>query len=395
MPSSKVSLVRCEDYTEEMVDAAVQRSVDLLGGIQKFVRPGDRVLLKPNLLIDAPPGECVTTDPVVVLAIGKLVRSMGCSVTIADSPGSFLPYTTETLTRVYSRSGMLAVARELSVPVNLGVGSREMDFPEGRALKRFKVIDPVWEADAVIVVSKLKTHLATGLTAGTKNLYGVVPGLEKKAIHARLRTPAHFADALVDINERIKPRLQIVDAVMAMEGDGPSAGKPRSMKTIIAGDSPYAVDAVAARLMHLDPMRVTTLQAAHRRRLVDLDRIEVVGERVETLAVPDFVLPYTFTSAASGSMVRRALASAVTRLGLDRARPMVASSCRGCGACARCCPVEAIHVVERKAHIDRKRCIECYCCHEMCTSKAIDLEKGLLGRAIDRAIGRNDRSGSR
>jgi uncharacterized protein (DUF362 family)/NAD-dependent dihydropyrimidine dehydrogenase PreA subunit len=389
---SKVSLVRCESYDKSNVEAAVRRSVDLLGGIEKFVRPGDRVLLKPNLLIDAPPDECVTTDPAVVIAIGKLVRELGCSVTIADSPGSFLPYAAETLTRVYSKSGMLAAARELGIPVNLGVGSKEIAYRQGRALKSIKVIDPVLDADAVIVVSKLKTHLATGLTGATKNIYGVVPGLEKKAVHARLRTPARFADALVDINESIKPKLQIMDAVMAMEGDGPTSGKPRAMNAILAGTSPYAVDAVAAQLMHLDPMRVTTLQAAAHRNLLDINAVEVVGESVESMAVRDFVLPYTFVHAASCSIVRRAAASAISRLGLDRARPVVSPSCRGCGACAKSCPAEAIQIADKKAVIDRGKCIDCYCCHEMCKSKAIELRKNIIGRALDRAVGKDARS---
>jgi uncharacterized protein (DUF362 family)/Pyruvate/2-oxoacid:ferredoxin oxidoreductase delta subunit len=340
------------------------------------------------------PEECVTTNPAVVLAVGKLVRAAGCSVTIADSPGSFLPYTHETLTKVYSRSGMLAAARGLGIPVNLGVGSQEVTFKDGRSLKRFNVIDPVMEADAVIVISKLKTHLATGLTAGTKNIYGVVPGLEKKAIHARLRTPRRFADALVDINESIRPRLQIIDAVMAMEGDGPTGGKPRAMNAIIAGGSPYAVDTVAARLMRLDPMRVTTLQAASRRKLIDIDAIDVAGESIGSMTAHDFALPYTFANASSSSSIKEAVASAISRLGLDRAKPVVSvQSCRGCGACVRSCPAEAIQLVEKKAHIDRRKCINCYCCHEMCTKKAIELEKGFLGRALDRAIVRGETGG--
>ncbi len=393
MAPDKVSLVRCENYDKSTVDAAVRRSVDLLGGIEKLVRPGARVVLKPNLLIDASPEECVTTDPAMVLAVGRLLRSIGCSVTIADSPGSFLPYTAETLTRVYSKSGMLAAARELGIPVNLGVGSREIPYRQGRALKSIKVIDPVLDADAVIVISKLKTHLATGLTGATKNIFGVVPGLEKKAIHARLRTPVRFADALVDLNERLKPKLQIMDAVMAMEGDGPTSGRPKAMNAVLAGTSPYAVDAVAARLMRLDPMRVTTLQAAARRKLLDINGIEVVGESVESMAVRDFALPYTFVHAASGSILRKATASAISCLGLDRARPEVSPSCKGCGACAKSCPAEAINIVSKRALIDRSKCIECYCCHEMCTNKAIELRKNFFGRALDRAIVRTDTKG--
>ncbi|MBI0583847.1 MAG: DUF362 domain-containing protein [Methanomassiliicoccus sp.] len=382
MAASKVSLVRCQDYDPPTVETAVKSAVHQLGGVERYVKPGERVLLKPNLLLDAPPEDCVTTHPTVVRAAARLFLQHGCTVTIADSPGSFLPYTRETLARVYKRCGMLDIAEELGVELNLNVGFREIANERGKVLKEFKVIDPPAEADAIIVISKLKTHLATGLTGGAKNLYGIVPGLEKKALHARYRTPGRFADVIVDLNERIRPRLQIMDAVMTMEGDGPNTGTPRAMNAILGSDSPYALDAIAARLANLDPLRVTTVRAASRRHLIDVGSIEVAGERIEKMAVPGFVLPSTFAGSNGGTF-----ASLLSSLSLDRARPMVSGqSCRGCGACARSCPVDAINVVERKASIDRKKCIECYCCHEMCSSKAIKLEKSMVGRTIDRIV---------
>ncbi|MDW5564206.1 MAG: DUF362 domain-containing protein [Methanomassiliicoccus sp.] len=394
MPSPKVSLVRCQSYAQENVDTAVRKCLDNLGGIERFIKPSDRVLLKPNLLIDAAPEECVTTRPAVMLAVGRMVRDRGCQVTIADSPGSFLPYTQETLERVYRKTGMLAVAEELGVDLNYGTGHRDAEVNGGRALRNVKLIDPVAEADAIIVLSKLKTHLATGLTGGAKNIYGVVPGLEKKALHARFRTPARFAEVLVDINELVKPKLQIMDAVMAMEGDGPTSGRPKAMNAILAADSPYAIDAVAARLMRLDPMRVTTVHAASDRALIDVNEVEVVGEPIDSIASSDFALPCTFASAESSSFIKRTASSAVSRLGLDRARPVIAPDvCRGCGACAKSCPAEAIQIIERKARIDRRKCIECYCCHEMCKAKAIRLEKGSLGRVLDRAVTRGTGGG--
>ena len=389
MPSLKVSIVRCDSYSQDAVDAAVRRSIDHLGGIERYVKKGDRVLLKPNLLIGASPDECVTTNPAVVVAVGRVLKDLGCTITIADSPGSFLPYTEDALRKVYDKCGMLNAARELGAQVNYGTGSQEVLFDGGRSLKSFKAIDPVLEADAVIVVSKLKTHLATGLTGAAKNIYGVVPGLEKKAVHARLRTPDKFADAIVDLNERLCPRLQVMDAVMAMEGDGPTSGSPKAMNAILAGTSPYAVDAVAARLVRFDPLRVTTIGAAAGRGLIDLNAVEVVGETVDSMTVPDFVLPSTFTTGGSGSKLKTTIASIISRSGLDRTRPVVsAQACVGCGSCAKSCPAGAIHVVERKASIDRSKCIECYCCHEMCTNKAIKLEKGAVGRMVDRVVAR-------
>ena len=224
-----VAVARCDGYDLEEVEAAVRRAVELVGGIEKFVSPGAKILLKPNLLQGQAPERCVTTHPAVVAAVARLLTEHGCRVVIGDSPGAGVVYSEANLRRAYLRAGYTAVAEETGAVLNYDISSRVISFPEGEAMKQFSIITPAAEADAIVVVSKAKTHMWTRMTGATKNLFGLIPGLEKPVFHFRFQDEYAFGRMLVDLNECMKPRLQIVDAVMAMEGTAPRpAARERS-----------------------------------------------------------------------------------------------------------------------------------------------------------------------
>ncbi len=386
--NTTVAVVRCDDYVPEAADAAVRRAVDLAGGIGRFVSPGERVLLKPNLLQGQEPERCVTTHPAVVAAVARLLVEHGCRVVIGDSPGAGIVYSEANLRRAYARSGYAAVAEETGAVLNYDTGSRIVAFPEGEVMKQFSIIAPATEADAIVVVSKAKTHMWTRMTGATKNLFGLIPGLEKPVFHFRFQDEYAFGRMLVDLNECMKPRLQIVDAVIGMEGDGPQAGSPRKIGAILAGSDYLAVDTVLARLIGMDPLEIGSLKSAAARGLLDPGAVRTVGDDPAELAIPDFRKPSTYAGGGAG-VWRRVVLAVVQRFGRTYApRPgVIAQSCIGCGKCERICPVHAITVTEGRATIDLSRCIRCYCCHEMCTEHAIVLSRGLAGKLLAHLLG--------
>ncbi|NLB01152.1 MAG: DUF362 domain-containing protein [Methanomicrobiales archaeon] len=383
-----VAVVRCDDYTPDRVDAAVRRAIDLLGGIGRFVTPGESVLLKPNLLQGQDPERCVTTHPTVVAAVARILVEHGCRVVTGDSTGAGIVYNEANLQRAYSRCGFTAVAEETGTTLNYDTSSQIVAFPEGEVMKQFSIITPAIEADAIVVVSKAKTHMWMRMTGAAKNLFGLIPGLEKPVYHFRFQDERTFGKMIVDLNECMKPRLQIVDAVVGMEGDGPQAGSPRPIGVILAGTSYAAVDSVLARLIGMDPLEIESTRSAAERGLFNPTAIRTVGDEPAEFTVSDFKKPSTYTGGSVG-IWRRIVLAVVQRFGRTYApRPgVIDSSCIGCRKCERICPVHAITLIEGRATIDLSRCIRCYCCHEMCTEHAIALSRSLPGRLLARLLG--------
>lgn len=360
-----VSVVRCEEYGRERTYQAVKRSVKLLGGLERFTAPGRKVFVKFNLLLGAAPEKCITTHPDVVYAIARLLKEYGCQVVLGDSPGSGLPYTEEVLRKSYAGAGYDKVSEELNVPLNYDTGFEWLTGPGGKSGRGVAIITPAVEADDIVVVSKAKTHALTIMSGAAKNIFGLVPGLEKPTYHASFQSADEFSRVMLDLNELMRPKLQIMDAVMAMEGDGPHNGTPRKIGAVLASGDWNAVDAVTTRLMSFDPLDVSTIRAAVERGSLkkNLSDITTVGDPWEDLVVPGFKLPPTHDDSRIGSIVK----AIVPRILLDR--------CIGCMRCLRACPVKAITPVEGKPSIDYDKCIRCYCCHEMCDEHAIMLDK--------------------
>ena len=385
-----VALVRCDDYEREKVYLAVKRSIGLIGGPGAFLSPGQKVFLKFNLLQGSAPDTCVTTHPAVVYAVARLLKEHGCSVVMGDSPGSGQAYNEKVLRKNYAAAGYDAVSRDLGIPLNYDTGSCDLPAPDGRMVKRFSVIAPVLDADAVVVVSKAKTHTLTWLSAAAKNLFGVIPGFEKPFYHGKMPGRDDFCSMIVDLNEAVRPRLQVVDAIMAMEGDGPHSGTPRKIGAVLASGDYTAIDVVTARLMAYEPLRIGTIREAVARGLVreDFGDIDILGDDLSSLVVPDLKHPSTFlgsggTGSGAGSL-RSLLVGAL--FSLARTYPpwprIQIGKCTGCLKCVRSCPKKTITVTENRPVIGYRECIRCYCCHEMCDSNAISLERSLAGKVI-------------
>ncbi|MDH7510019.1 MAG: DUF362 domain-containing protein [Methanolinea sp.] len=389
-----VAVVACPDYMPKNVACALRRAFDLAGGLPALVPPGSRVLVKPNLLQAVPPERAVCTHPAVTGEVVRSLASQGCAVTVADSPGGGTRYTERNMERLYRVCGYAYLPEETGCILNHDCSYREMTFPGGSVCTRFPLIYPYFQADSIVSVSKAKTHVLTLMTGATKNLFGLLPGLEKPLFHSRFPDPAIFSDMLLDLLLAVQPALHIVDAIVAMEGDGPMSGSPRPLGAIVASPSALAADIVLCRLMGIDPALVPYLARASARGLIALDGsgIDIRGDPVSTLSREEFRMPGTYAAGKSGFSIPLAF-RIVHRLGkVCQLRPVVdASRCSGCGKCTVACPSHAANLVHGRARIDRRQCIRCYCCHEMCEQGAIRLERGAVGALIHALAGEKRR----
>ncbi|MBR4040142.1 MAG: DUF362 domain-containing protein [Clostridia bacterium] len=362
----KAAVKACRTYDSKDVQPAIDALFALCGGIERFVKPGQRVLVKLNLLMKRDPAQATTTHPAVAEAIVRAVQRAGATPVLADSPGG--PYTKGMLAGVYEACGMKAVAEKTGCQLNDDFSTTTRYLPEGKAARRLDLIGVLDHVDAVITVGKLKTHGLTTMTGCVKNLYGTVPGTTKVEYHARYQDVRLFSDMLLDICACVKPCFAIVDAVIGMEGEGPSGGRPREIGALIGSENPHAADALAARLIGLSADQVTTLEAAKRRGL--LPDFVIVGDPIEPMIIRDFDIPMGLRR---GSWVR-----IMNRLPQAfRPRPVfVHKKCDGCGTCIRACPAKAIVMdARRKPQVDVKRCIRCYCCQELCPKTDIEIRR--------------------
>ncbi|MFH1190014.1 MAG: DUF362 domain-containing protein [Candidatus Omnitrophota bacterium] len=363
----KVALARCSGYGPDDVRDAVKRSIDLLGGIGKYVRRGMKVLVKPNLLTDSPPEDAVVTHPEVVRAVGLLAREAGAFVSVGDSPGGY----GKNIDRIFDKSGLRHIAAE--------EGFELVKFTTANFVDGIPIAKQALDADLVISVPKLKTHCVTVMTGALKNTFGMVPGLYKAECHSRSPKESDLAGILVKVHSITKPGLTVVDGIVGMEGDGPSGGRPRPVNVVIAGEDPVAIDSCIAKIIGLKPLDIAVTKEAYAAGLgeADLSKIEPAGDDIDGFIVKDFKLPKT--------MPLKMLPKPVLKwaLGFVGFKPHIGRRiCRRCGLCAAACPVSCITIDARECGIDYKKCVRCLCCHEVCPHKAISIRRNFLTKLV-------------
>jgi len=384
-----VSAVKCNSYEYAAIFESLTKCLERIGGIQRFVKPGDTVALKVNLLCAATPDKAVTTHPAVVACAARMVREVGAEPIIVDSPGGGARYTTSSLRDLYDKTGMKEAAEKGTAKLNYDTSFESVPHSEGKLVKRFDVIRPILDADVVINLPKFKTHEFTYLTAGVKNLYGVIPGKAKATYHATLRDVRDFSDMLIDLYLCINPSLTIVDAIVGMDGDGPTSGRPRELGLLMASENPLAVDVLLAETVGVDPVTIPHIRAAVDRKLCSggLEDIEILGETLESIRISDFAMPKSMVQKRKPRTIDflYGLAAPLLKDMFSVKPKIIPELCIGCGICEENCPERAIIVSNGKALIDQSRCIRCYCCYELCPHKSVELTKNVLytlGRTV-------------
>ena len=364
----KVSIVKCNSYNEDAVYKAVKKSIDLIGGIK--IKPGSKVLLKPNVLSARKPEAAITTHPSIVAAVCRILKPMKVKVMIGDSSGmGRYGYTTNAL----EASGMKNVAERFNAELISFEGlSKKVKIKGARILKKANIAKPVLDADYILNLPKLKTHTLMRYTGAVKNMFGCIPGGGKSHCHVTAPKEEQFGDLLLDLYSRVTPHLNIIDGVVGIEGNGPgSAGIRKKTNLIGASKDAVALDIVVSEIIGFDPMEIKTNKLA-RERGIFKDKVDVVGEKnikvkykqPLKIKVPAFIERFMFRQAMLRPHIMR-----------DR--------CKACGICIKACPAKTIKLVKGKARIFDKNCIRCYCCHELCPYNAIELKRPLMRILID------------
>jgi uncharacterized protein (DUF362 family)/ferredoxin len=376
---SEVVVLYCGSYDFNEVFNTVKKGIDLLGGAEKFVKKGEKILLKPNLLIGDPPEKCVTTHPSVFKAAAQIFKSAGAEMYYGDSPsfGSMLA--------AAKKAGIADAAEEEGIIQADFKNGVDIFYEKGVQNKKFVIAKGVLDSDGIISLPKLKTHGFERYTGCVKNQFGCIPGLLKGEYHVKLPDANNFAKMLLDLNMFVNPRLYIMDGIMAMEGNGPRGGKPKKMNLILMSSDPIALDSVICRIIDINPEFVPTVKfgAEIGAGVYRESDIRLLGDPVEKFIQKDF------------DIVRRPLRgykqSGILKFVNNRLvpKPYIQDElCVKCGVCINVCPASPKALKWPKADkseapvYNYDNCIRCYCCQELCPESAVKLKDPLIRRVF-------------
>lgn len=382
-----VAVDKCVEYDYEKIKKIIQKHFSNIIKDDSFFEDKN-VVVKPNLLMKAPPEKSITTHPIVMEAVVEVIKSYNPkSVTIAESPGG--PYTQTALNIIYKSTGMTNVASKCGVILNTDTSFEQISNPDGNVCKVFDIISPIAHADVVVNVCKLKTHSLTTMSAATKNLFGTIPGIEKFEMHTRYKELPIFEKMLVDLcymHLKRKPLLSIVDAIYGMEGNGPSGGDKRNYGLLLTSLNPFNVDVACSYIMGLGG-DVGYVNEAISRNLCanNANELQLIGNSIDEYIAEDVKLPDT----KSLPILKKLPTIFGGRLNkFFEPRPaIIPQKCVGCGECMRSCPAKTIELFNNKkgkkiARIKDENCIKCYCCQELCPINAVKVIKNPIFKII-------------
>jgi len=369
--TSRIYVGRCRSYDEEEIEYHLRAFFDYMGGVRKFVLPGMKVLLKPNLCLPHPPEMAITTHPSILRALSKIVMREGASITIGDNP---IGKPDKRLRdSIWENTGINALVASLRCGKSLldGDGFRSVTFRNDGKKMSYLISREYLNADLVINVPKFKTHALMGFTGAVKNIYGIIPGRSKLRLHSFAPSQIEFAEVIADVYSRRVPELTVMDAVEGIEGDGPGTkGEKRRIGFLMAGNDGVLIDSVSTKILGVGSDDILTNGAAERRGLgkTKADDILFTGAAsLDDLAVNDFVMPRTMRYRNS-SVINKLFNIAKFKIAINE------ETCRKCTLCYRNCPVKAISNENSSFRVAQEVCVQCLCCVEVCPHGAINAD---------------------
>ncbi len=387
MNKNLVSLRAADTYNEETLAAIFREQLSHLG-IDKAYFSGKKVVIKPNLVMKKVPDAMATTHPATLSALLTVLKEMDVTPLIAESPGGL--FNRQRLEGIYRTCGIMDVANRHDVQLSYDTEAIWLSHENGKTVKKFHVIRPIAEADILIDLCKLKSHGLTKMSAAIKNFFGVIPGIEKFEMHATYPDYRDFGSMICDLTQMLYEKKEIIaitDAVVGMEGDGPTAGTPRKIGALLMSRNPFASDIVSETLLGFAGTVPIVREAAERGLCpADITGIELVGDEITPLILSDFKEPETAEN-RSTSALSFFSGGKLGRFFMPRPKASL-DRCRGCGECVASCPKHTIELVEKKgkklASIHHANCIRCYCCQELCPFGAIEIKKNLIIKIISK-----------
>ncbi|MFP4457311.1 MAG: DUF362 domain-containing protein [Clostridia bacterium] len=372
---SKVAIIKCENYQLKNVKNSIERGINLLGGIEKFINKNEKVLLKPNMLSAKSADKHVTTHPSILEAVASILIESGYKdVVFGDSPAKDNEEKTAQINGL-GPAGLNAGIKQVDMSYGKTIG-----FPNGHQCKRFEIAQAVIDSDSIINLSKMKTHQLTRITGAVKNTFGCVYGLNKAAMHTSFPDAVDFSKMLVDLNLLLKPNLYIMDGIVAMEGNGPGSGDPIPMNVLLISNDPVAIDSTFCKLINLDPKFIPTITYGQKWGLGEFEdkKVEYVGDDINQFINKEFDVVRAPVKAELPKIT-----SLVRRLAL-RKPYIIEDECIKCGQCIEVCPAKPKALSRSNKNevpkYEYSRCIRCYCCQETCPAEAIDVKTPILGK---------------
>lgn len=364
-------IIKKSAYDYDILRPRVFELMDALGG--ERIKKTSHVVIKPNLLAPAPTDQAIVTHPLVIKAAAEYVIEKGAKPQISDSSamGSFQ--------KVLSESGIKDALKGLDVEYREFKTSLKIDV--GEPFGKIEIAEDALKADFLINLPKFKTHMQMLLTLGVKNLFGCIVGIRKPEWHFRTGVDREmFAKLLVNIYKAVSPSMTIIDAILAMEGQGPGRrGTPKHIGVLMGSRDGITLDIAACKMLGIQPDKLLTNKLAKDMGLTD-EVVEIEGDfpEIKHFKMPD-ITPLVFGPQKLHRLMRKHLVQ----------RPVCDDSiCRLCGECWKYCPAKAITRGRKKLNFDYDKCIRCYCCIEVCPHAALHAKETITGKVLRKVIKR-------
>lgn len=393
MSTNPVLLSPCNTYDVNAIEKILREHFETLH-LRESITPGMKIALKLNLVTAMKPDLAGTTHPAVIEALCRILTEYGADVIMGDSPGG--PFTGVYLKSVYNICGITEVAEKTNTKLNDDFTQKEVVFEDAVIAKNMTVTNWLLEADAIINVCKLKTHGMMAMSAAVKNMFGSIPGTMKPEYHFRFPKQNDFANMLIDIQEFWKPKmlLHVMDGIVGMEGNGPTAGTPRNVGVVLTSKDPYAADLIGGRIIGLGCDKVLTMSEAFVRGLApnNADDVTLIKagqsvygteEELSPYMIADYGLLDTKADLQFGgdSFYKKIRGKFISKV-LSSKPDVCKAECIGCRKCEQICPAKAITMVENKPVIDRNKCIKCFCCQEFCPKGAMKVKRTAVAKLL-------------